>query len=158
MEKTVQSVLSCGVLSWPSSTVTPLRPRTVCLGQPRTKTRLKLCAVLNRNFYVDQHSFFLSSKRLAVLVKAALINWVEVCWRATGDTGTVVKTGTVSNPAAMLFPFSQWKHTLSYINPISFFINTLRLSISSSCPPPLCLFPNSSRFSPALISPWASSA
>lgn len=37
--------------------------------------------------------FFQSSKRLAMVVMSALINWVEICWRATGDTGTVAKLG-----------------------------------------------------------------
>lgn len=37
--------------------------------------------------------FFQSSKKLAMVMMAALINWVEMCCRATGDTGTVVKLG-----------------------------------------------------------------
>lgn len=28
-----------------------------------------------------------------MVVMAVLINWVEMCWRATGDTGAVVKLG-----------------------------------------------------------------
>ena len=48
-----------------------------------------------QKFYVDHPCsfFFQSSKNLAMVVMAALINWVEMCWKVTGDTSTVVKLG-----------------------------------------------------------------
>lgn len=119
------------MLSWPSSPVLSQN----CLSHPiKAKSRLKLSAALNRNFYVDHHSwlFFQSSKRLEMVVTVALINWVEICWRATGDTGTVVKLGQCQTLQPWLSLFPLWKHILSYINPVSLFIRTLHPFIAPS--------------------------
>lgn len=61
-----------------------------------------------------------------MVVTEALINWVEMCWRATGDTGTVVKLGQCQTLQPWLSLFLRENSILSYINPISLFICTLR--------------------------------
>lgn len=77
-------------------------------------------------------SFFLlphpptTSSGPEMVVTAALINWVEVCWSATGDPGTVVKLGQCQALQPRLLVFSLKNRILSYINLISLFICMLR--------------------------------
>lgn len=104
----------------------------------KTKTRLKLSAALSRNvmwIIIADFLFFIFSP---VFKEAG-----NGCDGSINQLGGNVleshrrfwhcsKTGTVSDPAAMASPSPPWKHILSYINPISLFINMLRLSISPS--------------------------
>lgn len=78
-----------------------------------------------------------SSKRLAMVVMAALINWVEMCWRATGDTGTVVKLGqcqTLQPRLSLFLSENTFFHTLTP------FLSSSTHSASLSHPPPHVLF------------------
>lgn len=126
-----------------------------CLSQAiKTKTRLKLSAALNRNFYVDHHSwffFFQSSKKLAMVMMAALINWVEMCCRATGDTGTVVKLGqcqTLQPWLSLFLSENTFFHTLTPF--LSSSTHSAFLSRPLSCA--LFLFCMPSSHLPALFS------
>lgn len=112
-----------------------------CLYQAiKTKTRLKLRAAPNRNFMwiiVVSSLFLQSSKRLAMVVMAALINWVEMCWRATGDTGTVVKLGqcqTLQPWLSLFLSENTFFHTLTP------FLSSSTHSAFLSRPPPCLLF------------------
>lgn len=126
------------MLSWPSSTIMPSCPRTVCLPQSRLELGIKTgCSVKQKIYiWIIRVDFFFSphksSKGLEMVVTEALINWVEMCWRATGDTGTVVKLGQCQTLQPWLSLLLRENSILSYINPISLFICTLRPFISLS--------------------------
>lgn len=63
----------------------------------KSETRLKTGSSVEQKFYVDHHSwvFFFSGLQRCWrwLWWQALINLVEMCFRATGDTGTGIKLG-----------------------------------------------------------------
>lgn len=81
-----------------------------------------------------------------MVVMAALINWVEMCWRATGDAGTVVKLGQCQTLQPRLSPFlseNTFFHTLT-----PFFSSSTRSAfLLLPVMHPLCLF-----FSPSIPS------
>lgn len=120
----------------------------------KTQTRLKPSAALNSNFMWITIVFFFSLFKKAGDGCDGGINQLggnvleshRRYWHSS-------KTGTVSDPAAMAFPFPLWKHILSYINPVSLFINTLCRSISSSNMSPLSPLPQCSQylFSPIVL-------
>ncbi len=104
---------------------------------------------------MDHHSlllFFQSSKMLAMVVMAALINWVEMRWRVTGDTGAVVKLGqcqTLQPWLSLFLSANTFFHTLtpflsssthsfsispSFMHPLS----PLHFPMSQLCSVPLC--------------------
>lgn len=100
---------------------------------------------------VDQNSmiffFFFttpptSSKGLEMVVTAALINWVQVCWSATGDPGAVIKLGQCQTLQPWLSLFLHENSILSYINPVSLFICMLRPFVFAR---PLHGFPSAPR-------------
>lgn len=109
----------------------PSCPRIVCLPL-MTKAQLKPQSRFEHTFYLDHYCTFFfrflfkSSKTLTVFVMAALINWVEIRWGATGDTGTVMKLGQCQTPQPWLPLFLSVKHVFYSINPVSLFISRLR--------------------------------
>lgn len=111
-----------------------------------TKTRLKRRAVMSRYFmWIIIVSFFQSSKRLAMVVMAALINWVEMCWRATGDSGSVAKLGqcqTLQPWLSLFLSESTFFHTLTPFLPLS--THTTFLSHAHLCL--FFFFPQSSQY------------
>lgn len=109
-----------------------------CLSQAiKTKTRLKQRVQRWTEFLYGSSwlfFFFQSSKTLAMVVMAALINWVEMCWRATGDTGTVVKLGqcqTLQPWLSLFLSENTFFHTLTPF--LSSSTHYLFLSHPSSC-------------------------
>lgn len=102
---------------------------------PPSRIKLVKNWVQTEHFYVhgsSQYDFIFftipptSSNGLEMVVTAALINWVEVCWSATGDPGTVIKLGQCQTLQPWLSLFLHENSILSYINPISLFICMLR--------------------------------
>lgn len=113
----------------------------------KTKTRLALSIALNRNvmWIIILFFFTRSSKTLAMVAMAALFNWVEMCWRATGDTGTVVQLGqcqTLKPWHSLFLSENTFFHTLTPFLSSSM----LRISVSPSSMCPLSLLPQSSQY------------
>lgn len=106
-----------------------------------TKTRLKTESCDEQIFYVDHHSFFFSVfKETGDGCDGSINQLGRNVLESHRRFWLCSKTGAVSDPAAMAFPFPLWKRILSYINPISAFINTHHISVSRSFMP-LLLFP-----------------
>lgn len=79
-----------------------------------TKSELKSQSHFEQTFYLDHYSWFLNlfRKNPTMFVMATWINWVELCWGATGDTGTVVKLGQFQTLQPWLPDFLCEKHIL----------------------------------------------
>lgn len=106
-----------------------------------TKTRLKRRAVMSRYFmWIIIVSFFSVFKETGDGCDGSINQLGRNVLESHRRFWLCSKTGAVSDPAAMAFPFPLWKRILSYINPISAFINTHHISVSCSFMP-LLLFP-----------------
>lgn len=114
-------------LSRPRSTVRQSWIRTVSknktgLNEAQTGT---LCGTLQ--IFVVFFSVFKEACDGCTMV--ALINCAEMGWRATGDTGAVVKLGQCQAPKPWLPPlFLSENHVLSHINPVFYFVTKFRLN------------------------------